>query len=177
MPLAFRACQQLSLPVRDEIEHLPGYLNDQQRVVEALLDPRQLEPLGPGHYRYSVSRVQVFQLQIQPIVELQARSIDGRLELEALDCQLEGLGLVDDFRLGLCSWLSATADGLEGEASLSVTVSQPPLLQLIPPRILEATGRSVLAGILLGIRNRVGTQLLGDFQRWCLERRSGLLSV
>jgi hypothetical protein len=177
MPLAFRACQQLSLPVKDSIEQLPGYLSDQQRVVEALLDPRQLEAIGPGHYRYTVTRVQVFQLQIQPIVELQARSQPGRLELEALDCQLEGLGLVDDFRLGLCSWLSATPEGLEGEASLSVTVSQPPLLQLIPPRILEATGRSVLAGILLGIRNRVGTQLLGDFQRWCLEHQASIPST
>ena len=175
MPLAFSARQQLSLPVQDGSTHLAAYLNDQQRVVEALLDPRQLEQLGPGHYRYTVTRVQVFQLQIQPIVELQARSSEGRLELEALDCQLEGLGLVDDFRLGLCSWLNATPEGLEGEASLSVTVSQPPLLQLIPPRILEATGRSVLAGILLGIRNRVGSQLLGDFRRWCQEHHAGAL--
>ena len=63
MPLAFRACQQLSLPVQHSIEQLPGYLSDQQRVVEALLDPRQLEAIGPGHYRYTVTRVQVFQLQ------------------------------------------------------------------------------------------------------------------
>lgn len=170
MPLAFSARQQLSLPVKDGIDDLASYLTDERRVVEALLDPRQLEPLGPGHYRYTVTRVQVFQLQIQPIVELRACCSEGRLELDALDCQLEGLGLVDDFQLVLTSWLTATSRGLEGEASLSVTVSQPPLLQLIPPRILEATGRSVLAGILVGIRNRVGSQLLVDFQRWCQER-------
>lgn len=173
MTLAFSARQQLALPVRDNIELLADYLRDEERVVGALLDPRQLEPLGPGHYRYTVTRVQVFQLQIQPIVELQAQCREGRLDLRALDCQLEGLGLVDDFQLGLNSWLEASADGLEGEASLSVTVSQPPLLKLIPPRILEATGHSVLAGILLGIRNRVGQQLLGDFRQWCQEREQG----
>ncbi len=173
MTLAFSARQQLTLPVRDNLEHLADYLRDEDRVVGALLDRRQLQPLGPGHYRYTVTRVKVFQLQIQPIVELQAQCHHGRLELQALDCQLEGLGLVDDFRLTLDSWLEAAADGLEGEASLSVTVSQPPLLKLIPPRILEASGHSVLAGILLGIRNRVGQQLLEDFRRWCQEQQAG----
>lgn len=176
MSLAFSARQKLSLPVPEQSEHLADYLNDETRVVGALLDPRQLEPLGPGHYRYTVTRVQVFQLQIQPIVELKAHCDAGRLELQALDCQLEGLGLVDDFQLGLSSWLSASPEGLEGEASLSVSVSQPPLLQLIPPRILEATGRSVLGGILLGIRNRVSQQLLGDYRSWCRERNPDLQS-
>ena len=74
---------------------------------------------------------------------------------------------MEDFRLGLCSWLAAADGGLTGEASLSVTVSRPSLLNLIPPKVLEATGRSVLGGILLGIRTRVSQQLLGDFQRWC----------
>jgi hypothetical protein len=167
MSLAFSASQQLDLPIDRDAERLPAYLHNERRVVEALLDPKQLEPIGPGLYRYTVSQVRVFQLRIQPVVELQAAHRNGRLELEALDCQLEGLGLVEDFRLGLCSWLAAGESGLVGEASLSVTVSRPPLLQLIPPRVLEATGRSVLGGILLGLKSRVGQQLLGDFQRWC----------
>jgi hypothetical protein len=33
--------------------------------------------------------------------------------------------------------------------------------------VLEATGRSILSGILLGMRNRVRLQLLKDFQQWC----------
>lgn len=173
MTLAFSARQQLALPVHENIEQLADYLRDEERVVGALLDSRQLEPLGPGHYRYTVTRVQVFQLQIQPIVELEVHCQQGRLELQALDCQLEGLGLVDDFHLRLDSWLEASAEGLEGEASLSVTVSQPLLLKLIPPRILEATGHSVLAGILVGIRNRVRQQLLEDFRSWCQEQVQG----
>lgn len=170
MTLAFCASQQLSLPVIESAGLLPAYLDDEGRVVRALLDEHQLEPLGPGRYRYSVTRVQVFQLQIQPVVELQALHRPGRLELEALDCQLEGLGLVDDFQLKLRSWLQASQEGLEGEASLSVRVSRPPLLRLIPPAVLEATGRSVLSAILLGIRKRVGQQLVADFHDWCASR-------
>ena len=169
MPLAFSASQQLSLPIPGTVDRLPDYLTDEQRVVGSLLDPRQLVPLGPGRYRYTVTRVQVFQLQIQPIVELLARHRGNRLELEAIDCALEGLGLVDDFRLSLQSWLEPGGQGLEGEATLAVSVSRPPLLRLIPERVLEATGHSILSGILLGIRKRVGHQLLADFQLWCRE--------
>ncbi|MEX1316297.1 MAG: DUF1997 domain-containing protein [Synechococcaceae cyanobacterium] len=169
MPLAFSASQQLRLPIPHQSERLASYLNEEERVVQALLNPRQLKRLGPGHYSYSVTRLQVFQLQIQPVVELRTQPSPGRLELEALDCQLEGLGLVDDFQLTLHSWLAAGESGLEGEASLSVEVSQPPLLKLIPARVLESTGRSVLSGILLGIKGRVGQQVVEDFQRWCRQ--------
>lgn len=167
MALAFSSSQRLVLPIEEGITQLPAYLRDEQRVVASLLDPAQLLALGPGHYRYRVTRVQVFQLQIQPIVDLRTQHRGDRLELEAVDCQLEGLGLVDDFRLTLSSWLQPSDHGLEGEASLAVSVSQPPLLKLIPARVLEATGRSVLSGILLGMRNRVRLQLLRDFQQWC----------
>jgi len=54
-----------------------------------------------------------------------------------------------------------------------VSVSQPPLLKLVPPRVLEATGRSVLRGILLGMRNRVRQQLLLDFHQWCGSQGKG----
>jgi hypothetical protein len=169
MPLAFCASQQLQLDVSHQPERLAAYLSDQDRVVKALLDPNQLEPLGPGRYRYAVTHLQVFQLQIQPVVDLRIRLAQDRLVLEATECELEGLGLVDDFQLTLGSWLAAGANGLEGEASLAVTVSQPSLLKLIPAKVLEATGRSLLAGILLGIKGRVGQQLLNDYRLWCQE--------
>ena len=169
MPLAFSASQQLQLDVSHQPERLAAYLSDQDRVVKALLDPDQLEPLGPGRYRYAVTHLQVFQLQIQPVVDLRIRLAQERLVLEATECELEGLGLVDDFQLTLGSWLAAGANGLEGEASLAVTVSQPSLLKLIPAKVLEATGRSLLAGILLGIKGRVGQQLLSDYRLWCQE--------
>jgi len=169
MPLAFSASQQLQLDVSHQPERLAAYLSDQDRVVKALLDPNQLEPLGPGRYRYAVTHLQVFQLQIQPVVDLSIHLAQDRLVLEATECELEGLGLVDDFQLTLGSWLAAGANGLEGEASLAVTVSQPSLLKLIPAKVLEATGRSLLAGILLGIKGRVGQQLLSDYRLWCQE--------
>ena len=90
MSLAFSASQELTLPVRLGIERLPTFLNDETRVMKALFDSRQLTSLGEGYYRYEVTKVKVFQLCIQPVVKLQVQLQDGRVDLKAVDCQLEG---------------------------------------------------------------------------------------
>ena len=48
-----------------------------------------------------------------------------------------------------------------------MSVSQPSLLKLIPKRVLESTGESILSGILIGIKARVGQQLIDDYPSWC----------
>ena len=50
------------------------------------------------------------------------------------------IGLVDDFQLSLEAVLEASDSGLQGLATLGVQVSQPPLLRLIPRKVLESTG-------------------------------------
>ena len=170
MVLAFRAVQSLDLPVPQAADRLQPYLENESRVVGALLSPEQLTALGPGRYRYTVRPLQLFQLHIHPVVELQAEQKPGRLELNSISCSLEGVpGLSEDFQLSLGSWLEATPQGLKGQAELRVEVSQPPVLRLIPKRVLEATGESLLNGILLSIKGRVGQQLIQDFQHWCQQ--------
>ena len=170
MPLAFSASQQLDLPVQTQIDRLPAYLQEEDRVVKALLDPNQLERIQPGHYRYTVTTIQVFQLQVKPVVSLEVHRDAHTLIMRAVDAQLEGLGVVDDFALSLESVLEASRTGLQGVATLGVKVSQPPLLRLIPRKVLESTGESILNGILLTIKGRVGRQLVDDFQQWCAEQ-------
>ena len=167
MLLAFSASQTLNLAVESQMDRLPAYLNQEERVVKALLDADQLERLGPGQYRYTVTTIQVFQLQVKPVVSLNVRLEGQTLIMRAIDAQLEGLGMVDDFELTLESVLEASSTGLKGLATLGVQVSQPPLLRLIPRKVLESTGESILNGILLTIKGRVGRQLVGDFQQWC----------
>lgn len=172
MPLAFNASQHLDLPVQRHAQRLADYLRQEERLLAALLDERQLTREGPGEYRYLVTNLQVFQLQVKPIVSLQIEHGDRSLLMRAVDCELEGLGLVDDFKLTLEANLNATDRGLVGDASLAVRVSQPPLLRLIPKRMLETTGESLLNGILVGIKARVGQQLMADFRRWCRSAMS-----
>ncbi len=170
MPLAFEARQKLDLPVRTNADRLSAYLLEQERVVGAMLDPKKLTRLGPGSFRYTVTSFKVFQLQVNPVVSIGVLNSEGKLKMRATDSELDGLGLVDDFELSLDATLQATSKGLEGQAVLGVSVSQPPLLRFIPKQVLESTGQSILNGILLGIKARVGKQLVEDFSNWCQEQ-------
>ena len=167
MLLAFDAKQKLKLSVQSNKEYLSNYLLEEERVVGAMLDSRKLVPEGEGKYKYTVTSFKVFQLDINPVVSIGVENKDGVLTMTALDSKLDGLGIIDDFKLTLKANLQATDIGLEGEALLGVSVSQPPLLRLVPKKILESTGHSVLNGILLGIKARVQKQLVQDFLDWC----------
>ena len=167
MLLSFDAKQKLKLSVTRNKEYLSKYLLEEERVVGAMLDSEKLVPEGEGKYKYTVTSFKVFQLDINPVVSIAVENKDGILRMSALDSKLDGLGMIDDFNLILKANLEATSLGLEGEALLGVSVSQPPLLKLVPKKILESTGHSVLNGILLGIKARVQQQLVNDFLDWC----------
>ena len=167
MLLSFDAKQKLKLSVSKNKEYLSNYLLEEERVVGAMLDSKKLVPEGDGKYKYTVTSFKVFQLDINPVVSIAVENKDGILKMSALDSQLDGLGIIDDFNLILKANLEATPNGLEGEAMLGVSVSQPPILKLVPKKILESTGHSVLNGILLGIKARVQQQLVNDFLDWC----------
>ena len=167
MLLSFDAKQKLKLSVTRNQEYLSKYLLEEERVVGAMLDPNKLEPEGEGKYKYTVTSFRVFQLDVNPVVSIVVENKEGALKMSALDSKLDGLGIIEDFNLILKANLEATDSGLEGEALLGVSVSQPPLLKLIPKKILESTGHSVLNGILLGIKSRVQQQLIKDFVNWC----------
>ena len=167
MLLAFDAKQKLKLSVTRNKEYLSKYLLEEERVVGAMLDPNKLEPEGEGKYKYTVTSFTVFQLDVNPVVSIAVENKEGVLRMSALDSKLDGLGIIEDFNLILKANLEATDIGLEGEALLGVSVSQPPLLKLLPKKILESTGHSVLNGILLGIKSRVQQQLIKDFINWC----------
>ena len=167
MLLTFDAKQKLKLSVSRNKEYLSRYLLEEERVVGAMLDSKKLVPEGEGKYQYTVTSFKVFQLDINPVVSIAVENKDGILRMSALDSTLDGLGMIDDFNLILQANLEATDIGLEGEALLGVSVSQPSLLKLVPKKILESTGHSVLNGILLGIKSRVQKQLVNDFLDWC----------
>ena len=167
MLLSFNAIQKLKLSVTRNKEYLSKYLLEEERVVGAMLDSKKLVPEGEGKYKYTVTSFRVFQLDVNPVVSIAVENDEGVLKMSALDSKLDGLGIVEDFNLILKANLEATGFGLEGEALLGVSVSQPPLLKLLPKKILESTGHSVLNGILLGIKSRVQQQLIKDFVNWC----------
>ena len=108
MLLAFKARQNLDLPVESNAERLSDYLLEQERVVGAMLDATKLMPLGPGSFRYTVTSFKVFQLEVKPVVSIGVvNTDDGMLKMTATESELDGLGLVDDFELSLDATNSA----------------------------------------------------------------------
>ena len=126
MLLSFDAKQKLKLSVTRNKEYLSKYLLEEERVVGAMLDSKKLVPEGVGRYKYTVTSFKVFQLDINPVVSIAVENKDGILKMSALESTLDGLGMIDDFNLILKANLEATDIGLEGEALLGVSVSQPP---------------------------------------------------
>ena len=167
MTLAFHASQHLDLPIDQEVDRLPFYLQNHKQVLGALLDSRQLEHLGYNRFRYVVTTLKVFHLRICPVVILVVEGGESHVTIRAVDVEVDGVGLVDDFQLTLSATLQAGRSGLTGQANLGVQVSQPPLLRFIPKHALEKTGESALKGLLLTIKDRVGQQLIRDFLDWC----------
>ena len=144
MLLSFDAKQKLKLSVTRNKEYLSKYLLEEERVVGAMLDSKKLVPEGAGRYKYTVTSFKVFQLDIKPVVSIAVENKNGILRMSAIESKLDGLGIIDDFNLILKANLESTDIGLEGDALLGVSVSQPPLLRLVPKKILESTGHSVL---------------------------------
>ncbi|OOV34742.1 hypothetical protein BV61_02180, partial [Candidatus Synechococcus spongiarum LMB bulk15M] len=70
MKLAFSARQKLGLAVPGSSEKLGAYLKQEERVVRLLLGSGAFQVLRPAHYRYTLPQLKVFQLQVQPIVDL-----------------------------------------------------------------------------------------------------------
>ena len=131
MLLSFNAKQKLKLSVTRNKDYLSRYLLEEERVVGAMLDSRKLESEGTGRYKYTVTSFRVFQLDVNPVVSIAVENKAGVLKMSALDSKLDGLGIIEDFNLILKANLEATNVGLEGEALLGVSVSQPPLLKLV----------------------------------------------
>ena len=173
MELAFSARQKLDLVVPGSLESLTAYLQQEGRVVRVLLGSDALQVLGPARYRYTLPRFKVFQLQVQPVVDLVAAPLPRRLVIRSCRCRLDGPTLaVNNFQLQLESWLEARGEQLEGEAALAVGVNRPELLRLIPKTVLEGTGGRVLAGVLGRIKAGISRKLSQDFQDWCHEQVS-----
>ena len=174
MQLAFSARQKLDLAIPGSAERLGAYLAQEERVVRLLLGSGALESLRPAHYRYTLPQLKVFQLQLQPIVDLRATPSPQRLVIHSYGCRLNSAVLAaHDFQLQLDSWLEARGERLEGEAALAVQVGRPQLLRLIPKAVLEGTGDRVLASVLGGIKARVSRTVGQDFQAWRQQQGTG----
>lgn len=177
----FHAHQALDLRVPNEAIPIEHYLRQPQRLVQAITDPRRIEPLDDQVYRLSLRPLQFLGLSIEPTADLRVWTMaDGTLCLESIGCEVRGpeyLSYVNEsFALSLKGTLKPQRQDrhtdLLGRADLGIQIDLPPPLKFMPAPMLDAAGRTFLSGILMTIKHRIERQLVGDYRAWVAATHS-----
>ncbi|MGB7416995.1 MAG: DUF1997 domain-containing protein [Thermosynechococcaceae cyanobacterium] len=176
MQVNFTGFQEISVQVPSESVPLKHYLRQPHRLVYALADRSRVERLRARSFRLSMRSREFMTLKFQPVVDLQVWSdANGVVQVRSTDCQLKGIDYINDrFKFDLVGELRPySRDGqtwLKGGGDLRVGVELPPLFWMTPKPILEAAGNSLLQGILMTFKQRIGNQLIADYQHWAGTR-------
>ena len=172
MQVKFTASQALVIDVPEESVPLRHYLRQPHRLIHALTEPKRVKRLDQTRFQLTMQARQFMMLSIQPIVELDVWSEpNGVVHVRSAGCEIRGIDYINErFHLDLVGKLTPTqATGktqLAGSGDLKVEVDLPPLFWMTPQPILEAAGQSLLQGILLTFRQRLGHQLIADYRQW-----------
>jgi len=171
----FHASQALNVRVPHEAIPIEHYLRQPQRLVQAITDPRRIEPRAEGVYRLSLRPLHFFGIHVEPTTDLRVWDLaDGSLCLEALDSEVRGPGYLshinESFSLGLKGILKPHRKEhhteVQGEANLTIRLEMPPPIKHMPHGILDATGRTFLNGILVTMKSRIEHHLIHDYRAW-----------
>jgi Protein of unknown function (DUF1997) len=172
MQVEFIAHQSLELTVAEQGVPICHYLRQPRRLVNALVDPSQIEYLGDRLFCLKMRPINFLHITLQPTVQMQVwAEADGTLCVQSAACEIRGVNYIDRrFHLDLVGKLVPTsANGksyLQGRADLSVQVDLPPAFWFTPKPILEAAGNGLLRSVLMTINQRLGHQLLLDYSQW-----------
>lgn len=172
MNVCFSATQSVEIAVPEQPIPIQHYLRQPQRLIQALIDPSQVESLGHDQFRFKMRPLHFMTLCLQPTVDLQISADSrGEIQLQSTACEIRGIEYINQrFHLSLLGKLSPCQRGhktyLVGQAHLQVQVDMPPPLSLTPRPILEATGNGLLRSVLLTIKQRLVHQLLSDYCAW-----------
>ncbi len=168
MQMNLGATEVLDLVVARGSDSLEHYLCQPERLVKALVDPRQVTPLGDGSFRLRMRPLEFFGLHLEPTVDLHVEADPhGTLHLESTNCAIRGFPYADQrFGLYLKGQLRCQQAKLSGRADLRIQVDLPAPLNLMPRSLLELTGNSLARGVLATIRQRLCHHLIQDYCKW-----------
>jgi len=175
MYCCFSAKTPVSIAVPDAPISIDNYLREPDRLVNVLGDPRRIQKISRDVYRIAIKPLSFLVLDLQPIVDLQVwAEPNGTVRLQSVGYEVRGVDYARyGFNLELTGKLYPTIRHgrtfLIGRAALQVRVQLPPILQFTPQTMIEATGSTMLTGILGTIESRLRQDLLPDYQLWAQE--------
>jgi hypothetical protein len=179
MKVRFAASESVEIRVEEQTIPIQHYLRQPQRLVNAIADPKLMEPLSDDLFLLKMSPLNFMDIyHFQPTVVLKVWSTPkGTLYLQSQSCEIRGIDYINNrFSLNVTGVLSPQERQgqtyLVGQADLEVKVALPPPLWLTPTPLLEVAGNRLLKGVLLRIKQRILGHLLSDYQQWTTSDRS-----
>ncbi len=178
--LRLSANQSAHMRIQQHAVPVSHYLKQPRRLVRALMNPDQVEELEPDTFRFHLRGFQFLMLRIRPVVDLKIDvSQEGLLRVRAVDCWIKGNESINSqFSLQLSGFLALedcdTVAQLNGQAKLAIAVGLPPMMQMTPMPLIEATGNQILRGILGTMKQRLSRQLAADYRQWSLEQMTDM---
>jgi hypothetical protein len=172
MQVNFSASQLVSIPVPHERVPIQHYLRQPYRLMNALTDSSRVESVGKDLFRLTMKSRQFLMLSFQPVVDLKVWSEpNGTVHVKSIACEIRGVDYINQrFQLDLDGKIYPVQmrgqTHLAGSGDLKVSVVLPPIFWMTPQPILEAAGHSLLQGILLSFKQRLGHQLISDYRQW-----------
>lgn len=168
----FFASQSVELAVPEESVSIRHYLRQPKRVVDALTCSSRIEQLSNEYFRLKMRSLNFMTLSFQPVVDMRIWADSKEtIYLKSVGCEIRGIEYINQrFNFNLAGKLYPQQlkgrTYLKGEVNLQVMVDLPYPLNLTPKPILETTGNSLLASVLLTIKQRLMSQLLSDYRQW-----------
>lgn len=174
--LRLSAQQSVEMQIAQRSVPLRHYLKQPRRLVNALMNPSQVEDLGSNTFRFHLRGFQFLMLSIRPVVDLHIDvSQEQLLKVQSVNCKIQGNEYINrQFSLNLSGVLElvdrqAVTDVI-GNVDLAIAVGLPPMLQATPSALIESTGNQILKGILVTMKQRLTRQLAADYERWSREQ-------
>lgn len=167
----FSASQSVTISVPPQPLSIEAYLSEVERLVYALVDASQVEVLNKKMFRVKVRPIRFIGLSLQPVCDIEVWLEGKTVRLSSHRCQLEGYDSFNEkFSFSLQGYLvpQSTQSGqkLRGQANIIVNVDLPQTMWLTPKPLLERTGKGILNGILITLKQRLMRQLIKDYCVW-----------
>jgi hypothetical protein len=182
----FRTTKTLNLLVPNQVIPIEHYLRQPQRLIQAITDPKRIEPLGQSVYRLSLRPLSFLGIRIEPTADLRVwTQSDGTLRLQSVACEVKVPGYLSyvnqSFSMALEGRLKPerqtggsvpSSTALRGKAHLAVQVELPAPIKFMPDSVLDSAGRTFLNGILSTIQHRIERQLVEDYRAWAVATQN-----
>ena len=150
-----------------EQDCLERFLQKPKRTMAALLSRERMTPLGQGRFLYQSRPFRLLQFEITPVVVFQAVWQNRCLRIEFEDCQLKGLGAVQEaIRFECRAVLTPGDQRLDAEATAALAIAERHPLQRLPSSVMESLAAKALGLVFLRLESRCQGRLRRAMQGW-----------